>query len=165
MQARLFTAGIAVETATKANGCLQLIPGSHRFGRMRYVDTQCFESRVKHAKETLGLVHCEMDAGDAVFFHCNTLHGSSSNETDTSRLMLFASYNAVSNQPIPGAQGDNADGKFMSITAQERTYRPLIRIPDDVLSKQGFRSAFGHRHFKIPTTELDETYTQAVEVT
>jgi len=62
---------------------------------------------------------------DAEFFHCNTLHGSASNETDTSRLMLFASYNAESNEPIPDAQGTNEEGKFMNIAAQERKFRPL----------------------------------------
>lgn len=161
---RLLTIGIAIEPTTKANGCLQLVPGSHRIGRMDHNDTGSFSERVKHAQKTLGLVHCEMGAGDAVFFHCNTLHGSAGNESQSSRLMLFASYNAVSNEPLPGAQGANEEGRFMNITAEERAYRPIEKIPDDVLSRRRFKSAFAHTPLKRPITELDGTFTQAAEL-
>ena len=161
---KLLTVGIAVEPATKKNGCLQLIPGSHQIGKMDYLDRQSFERRLEHAQKTLGLVHCEMNPGDAVFFHCNTLHGSASNHSDSSRLMLFVSYNAVANEPIRDAQGANEDGKFMNITAMERAYRPIQKIPDDVLSRKQFKSAFSHTPLKKPATELDGTFTQAAEL-
>ena len=78
--------------------------------------------------------------------------------------MLFVSYNAVSNEPIPGAQGANEDGKFMNISADERKYRPLERVPDDALSERRYKSAFNHTPFKKPITELDDQYCQAVEL-
>ena len=99
---RQLTVGIAVEPAIRANGCLHLVPGSHRMGLMNYRDSESFDNRVASAKKKLGLVHCEIDAGDAVFFRCNTLHGYAAIETDKSRLMFFASYNAKLNEAVRG---------------------------------------------------------------
>ena len=160
----LLTVGIAVEPATKENGCLQLIPGSHQFGKMDYLDAKSFKRRLEHAQNNLGLVHCEMNAGDAVFFHCNTLHGSASNHADASRLMLFVSYNAVANEPIRGAQGANEDGMFMNIPPTDRMSRPLTKVADDVLRKKLFKSAFDHTPFKKPINDLGESYTKAAEL-
>ncbi len=161
---RMLTVGIAIEPATRANGCLQLIPGSHQMGRIDHLDLRSLEVRCEKAQEIAGLVHCEMDSGDAVFFHCNTLHGSASNETETSRLMLFASYNAASNEPIPDAQGKNEEGAFMNITPEERRFSPIEKVPDDVLLTHQYLSAFNHTPFKQPVTALDDGFCQAVEL-
>ena len=40
-----------------------------------------------------------MDPGDALFFHCNTLHASSQNTSDHSRNVLLCCYNRVDNDP------------------------------------------------------------------
>lgn len=161
---RLLTIGIAIEPATKSNGCLQLVPGSHHFGRLDHTDRASFEKRVRFAQERLGLVYCEMDTGDAVIFHCNSLHGSAENRTDSSRLMFFASYNAASNEPVPDALGPNEEGKFMNIEPNERRYRRIEKVSDDVLYKRHYRSAFNHTSFKMPITDLAAGYTQAAEL-
>ncbi len=160
----LLTIGIAIEPSTRANGCLQLIPGSHHLGRLEYQDKDRFDRRVERARQTLGLEYCEMDAGDAVFFHSNTLHGSDENRSDSSRLMMFSSYNAKSNEPIPGAQGKNVDGSFMNIPVEERLYRKIERVADTVLTDQAYKSAFDHTPFKRPITELPGTHTQAAKL-
>ena len=161
---QLLTVGVAIEPATKANGCLQLIPGSQRIGRMNFEGYSVYEKRVDRAREKFGVVHCEMDTGDAVFFHCNTLHGSATNTSDSSRLMLFASYNAASNEPIPNAVGTNEDGAFMNIPPEERVYRPLDKLPDNVLRAHKYLSAFDHTPFKRPVTELPGNHTQAAKL-
>ena len=158
----LLTVGIAIEPATRANGCLQLVPGSHRLGRLSYGED--FDVRIQKAKEILGIVHCEMDLGDAVFFHCNTLHGSESNPTDTSRLMLFSSYNAAANPPIAGAQGNNERGAFMNISAQEREFKPIEKLADDVLLGGKYLSVFDHTRFKTPITSLDGRFMQVAQL-
>ena len=163
---QMLTVAIALEPATKANGCMQFIPGSHRMGRIDHrADDSGFENfwpRLEKAKEILGLIHCELDVGDAVFFHCNLLHGSGSNETDSARPLLFPSYNAVSNAPVPEAQGPNEEGAFMNISAAERGFRPLQKLADDVLRMRRYKSAFHHTQFKNPRLGLDGTYSPAV---
>ncbi len=160
----LLTIGLAIEPATRANGCMQLVPGSHRMGRLSFEKSRGFNLRIDKAIEVLGNVHCEMDTGDAVFFHANTLHGSEVNQTETSRLMMFASYNARSNEPLPGAQGANEDGAFMNISAEERKYKAIKKLPDDVLRQKKYKSALDHTRFKVMNTELGEGYTQATRL-
>lgn len=159
---QLLTVGIAIEPATRHNGCLQLVPGSHRLGRLSFGED--FDFRVEKAKETLGVVDCELDTGDAVFFHCNTLHGSTSNETDTSRLMLLASYNASSNQPFADARGDNQRGAFMNIAFEERRFKPLEKVSDTVLLDHEYLSVFDHTRFKTPITSLDDGFLQVAKL-
>lgn len=165
---RMLTVAIALEPATRANGCTQFIPGSHRLGRIDHrAGAEGFDSfwpRQKRAAEVLGLTHCELDVGDAVFFHCNLLHGSGSNETDTSRPMFFASYNAASNAPNSEARGPNEEGAFMNISAAEREFKPLHKLPDDVLRSGRYKSAFHHTHFKSPRLGLGGTFSPAVEL-
>jgi hypothetical protein len=66
---------IAVNRATKANGCLQVLKGSHRMGRIRpervghQIGTDL--ERVEEARKRHELVYCEMEPGDGLFFHSN----------------------------------------------------------------------------------------------
>lgn len=63
---------------TKANGCLQVLKGSHKMGRIDHatVGRQAGADleRVEEAKKLFPLVHVEMEPGDTLFFHCNLLH-------------------------------------------------------------------------------------------
>ena len=120
--------------------------------------------RFEIAKQELGISHAEMEVGDVVFFHCNTLHGSGLNTTDSERVMIFSSYNAVSNAPHNEARGPNEEGAFMNITAEERAYKPLQKIADDVLVKRSYKSAFSHTRFHKANYELEGTYSQALKI-
>jgi hypothetical protein len=94
---------IAVDAATRANGCLQVIAGSHELGRIDHVLTGdqagADRERVAAVLERLPLVHVEMDPGDALFFHPNLLHRSDRNESDTPRWSMICCYNAARNDP------------------------------------------------------------------
>ncbi len=164
----MLTAAIALEPATKANGCTQFIPGSHHMGRIDHRASgngfESFVPRLEAAKKALGLIQLELNVGDAVFFHCNLFHGSGANKTDSARPLLFSSYNAVSNAPIPAAQGPNEEGAFMNISAAERAYLPLEKLSDDVLRKKQFTSAFHDTPFKRPRLDLGGAFSPAVEL-
>ncbi len=167
----MLTVGIAVEPTTKANGCVQFVPGSHHLGRIGTISdsaegsyTQDQTTRFELAKQVLGIRYVEMDVGDAVFFHSNTLHGSGLNTTDSERVMIFCSYNAVSNAPYTEARGPNDEGAYMNITAEERAYRPLQKIADDVLLKHSYKSAFSHTGFQRANYELGDKYSQALKI-
>ena len=51
-------------------------------------------------KKQLETIQCEMNPGDALFFHPNTLHCSASNLSDKARWALICCYNAKSNNPF-----------------------------------------------------------------
>jgi len=94
---------IAVDEATEQNGCLQVLQGSHRMGRVNHILTGeqagAELDRVEQAKKTFPLIHCNMSAGDALFFHPNLLHASAANLSDHPRWALICCYNARSNHP------------------------------------------------------------------
>ena len=94
---------IAVDPATKENGCLQVIKGSHKMGRIDHGktgdQTGADMERVNAALERLELVYCEMEPGDAVFFHSNLLHRSDQNRSPNPRWALICCYNAAGNDP------------------------------------------------------------------
>jgi hypothetical protein len=94
---------IAVDAATRENGCLQVIRGSHKMGRIEHGktgdQTGANLERVEKALERMELVHCEMAAGDAVFFHSNLLHRSDRNNSPNPRWVLICCYNTRRNDP------------------------------------------------------------------
>ena len=94
---------IAVDRATRQNGCLQVLKGSHLMGRIDHVkqgnQTSADPERLGPIRDRLELVHCELEPGDAIFFHCNLLHRSDRNDTDEPRWALICCYNAARNDP------------------------------------------------------------------
>ncbi|HXB35247.1 MAG TPA: phytanoyl-CoA dioxygenase family protein [Puia sp.] len=92
---------IAITTANKANGCLQVIGGSHKMGRIEhgFAGEQVGASQhyVDLALNTLPLVYVELEPGDALFFHANLLHRSAANLSDRARWSLISVYNRQAN--------------------------------------------------------------------
>jgi ectoine hydroxylase len=99
----LVSAFIAVDPATRENGCLQVLRGSHLCGRVDHVRTGdqagADPERVAEIAKRLPLVHVEMEPGDALFFHANLLHRSDQNRSEHPRWSLICCYNAKRNDP------------------------------------------------------------------
>ena len=95
---------VAVDPATQQNGCLQVLKGSHRMGRVNHVLTGdqagADMNYVNEAMKVLELVHCEMAPGDGLFFHPNLLHCSAANRSDDPRWALICCYNTRHNNPF-----------------------------------------------------------------
>ncbi len=94
---------IAIDQATQQNGCLQVLAGSHLIGRIDHTkvgdQTGADPERVEQACAHHKLVHCELAAGDAIFFHCNLLHRSDQNTSPHPRWSYICCYNAARNNP------------------------------------------------------------------
>jgi phytanoyl-CoA hydroxylase len=94
---------VAITEANKANGCLQVIKGTHKMGRIEhgFAGEQVGASQhyVDLALKTMDLVYVELMPGDALFFHSNLLHRSEANTSDTARWSLISCYNREANVP------------------------------------------------------------------
>jgi ectoine hydroxylase-related dioxygenase (phytanoyl-CoA dioxygenase family) len=103
---RLVSCMIALDPATKANGCLKVITGSHLLGRFDHgrVGGQAGADaeRVAAVLERLPVHYCEAPAGSALFFHGNTFHASEANLSEQPRRAYICCYNALSNVPYGG---------------------------------------------------------------
>lgn len=101
LRADMASCMIAVDRANRENGCLQVLRGSHKLGRIEHSksgdQTGADMERVRHVERQLELVYCEMDPGTVLFFHSNLLHRSDPNESEYSRWALICCYSAASN--------------------------------------------------------------------
>jgi phytanoyl-CoA hydroxylase len=91
---------IALDPATPENGCLKLLPGSHRTHAVHDGDaggTKLFVHRLAPGavdEDHAAIVPCA--PGDAVFFHDLTLHASFPNTTGADRWAMISTYRSAS---------------------------------------------------------------------
>ncbi|GHJ94120.1 ectoine dioxygenase [Streptomyces sp. NE5-10] len=111
---RAVSVSIALTPNFTTNGSLMIMPGSHRtfLGcagatpkdnykqslRMQDAGTPSHKALTTFA-EACGIEHFTGDAGSAVWFDCNALHGSGDNITPFPRSNVFLVFNSVENAP------------------------------------------------------------------
>ena len=89
-----FNAWMALDPATRQNGCLQFIPGSHKgpiVPHVLYEDSLHAElprHLVQGMIEKHGLAHIEADPGDVVCWHSSLWHYSPPNPSPKSRIAI-----------------------------------------------------------------------------
>ena len=98
---QLISVMVALTPANKENGCLQVIKGSHKLGRVNhgFAGEQVGADMVfvNHALKTMALVYCELNPGDALIFHSNLLHRSEANLSEKPRWSIISCYCSQSN--------------------------------------------------------------------
>lgn len=128
---------IALDPSTRANGCMQVLRGSHKLGRVEHRltgdQTGADYDRVAWAKEHFELVYCEMDPGDAFFFHGNTLHASAPNDSDFPRWVLLCCYNTKHNNPYK--------------EHHHPQYTPLAKVDDAAVREAGAKQLDANRAY------------------
>lgn len=138
---------IAIDRATRANGCLQVLKGSHQIGRIDHGktgdQTGADLERVNVALTQCELVYVELDPGDAVLFHSNLLHRSDQNRSDDPRWALICCYNRRDNSPYK--------------ETRHPAYSPLEVAPDDSVLIVGRRDRDRWLQSARPGTLTSET--------
>jgi ectoine hydroxylase-related dioxygenase (phytanoyl-CoA dioxygenase family) len=98
---QLISVMVALTPANKQNGCLQVIKGSHKLGRINHgfagEQVGADMVMVNNALKTMDLVYVEIEPGDALFFHSNILHRSEANLSDHPRWSIISCYASQSN--------------------------------------------------------------------
>jgi phytanoyl-CoA hydroxylase len=89
----------ALEPVTRENGCLVVLPESHRGELLQHGNPQWDNLNAGYfganGVDTSNRVHLQMNPGDTVFFHPILVHGSGSNKTEGFRRAISAHYCAV----------------------------------------------------------------------
>jgi ectoine hydroxylase len=136
---RALSCSILLTDNNEFNGPLMLIPGSHR-----YFISCVGETPDDHYKKSLkkqdygvpdsvllrylcdlrGIASCKGRAGSAVFFDCNTMHGSSSNITPYPRSNVFLVYNSVENQLVEPKGGLKPRPEFVATRQGVEALKP-----------------------------------------
>ena len=125
---------VALDRCTKENGCLQVLKGSHHLGRIDHglMEGQQVGADPKRLDEILKrmeIVYAEMEPGDGLFFHCNTLHRSDQNRSPDRRWTMLFCYNAARNNPYR--------------EHHHPMYTPLVKVDDDAIKTAGLKFAAG----------------------
>jgi phytanoyl-CoA hydroxylase len=97
----------ALGDETVDNGALWFVPGSHTaaFDADRFDDAKFFRAdRADNAAILRAAESPRLASGDAVFFHCNTLHSAGKNLTDAVKFSLVYTYHGRSNAPKAGTR-------------------------------------------------------------
>jgi hypothetical protein len=120
---QLVSVMVALTEANKENGCLQVIKGSHKLGRVNHgfagEQVGADMTMVNHCLATMEHVYVELQPGDVLFFHSNLLHRSEANLSDRPRWSLISCYNSLSN---PAYNDDSEAWK-----------EPVQVVPDEML--------------------------------
>lgn len=125
---------LALDKATRANGCLQVLRGSHKAGRVEHgvlpgEQVGANAERVAQMLKRYELVYVELDPGDALFFHCNVMHRSDQNRSPDRRWTVLFCYNAAANDPF--------------VAHHHPSYTKLDKVPDGAVKAAGVKFATG----------------------
>jgi len=95
---------LALTEANSQNGCLQVLKGSHKMGRLEHSfagEQQGADMNfVEQALDRFERVEVVLKPGDVLFFHSNLLHMSEANLSDKPRWSLISAYNLSDNVPF-----------------------------------------------------------------
>jgi phytanoyl-CoA hydroxylase len=89
------------------NGCLLVIPGTHRmeFAAERLDEAQFLRADVAENEALLSSqVAVELEPGDVLFFHCRLFHAAGNNRSTLTKFSAVFTYHAADNAALPGTR-------------------------------------------------------------
>ena len=128
LQPKMLSFMIALDRTDAENGCLKLVKGSHKLGRLDHLQVTSEQNtadpeRMPHILASHETVDCVLEPGDAVVFHCNALHRSDQNRSDKRRWTLLCCYSAISNDTFK--------------KDDDRYFVPLDKVDDGAIKAAG----------------------------
>ncbi|XP_069120790.1 L-proline trans-4-hydroxylase-like [Argopecten irradians] len=136
----MMTVFVAIDKCSKSNGCLQILPGSNKCGRILHTPVNGQSGadleRVNDIEKVCPKAYVEMEEGDALFFHCNLLHKSSANESPDRRWAYLMAYNTKANNAL--------------VPHHHAQYAPLEKVPDSAVKECTNYSDFTGKEFFDP---------------
>ncbi len=150
-----------LDDATVENGCLMVLPGSHRYGVLDHFADGVFVGAVTKALDTLPMDRVqpvEVPAGSMTVHHCLVLHASEENRSAKPRRVLIYQYrSADAMQLVPDRSGSRHYGRLLRgeqngvVRCEQITYRlpnhfapdrqrSLYELQEEFKRKQGIAS-------------------------
>ena len=105
----LVSVWFALGPEREENGALRVIPGSHRLDLDRgRLDRHLFlrPELARNRELIANAVLVELEAGDALLFHCRLFHAAGRNDSREAKLSAVFTYHGEGNRPIPGTRSD-----------------------------------------------------------
>jgi ectoine hydroxylase-related dioxygenase (phytanoyl-CoA dioxygenase family) len=99
----MLAASVHLDAADPENGCLRVIPGSHKQGPLPHVGRYYLDHREYPIR--MG-TPCPAEPGDVLFFNYLTIHGSERNASDRIRRNVLFQYREASDFPVQNVHFD-----------------------------------------------------------
>jgi non-heme Fe2+,alpha-ketoglutarate-dependent halogenase len=157
---RVTTAWVALTDSTLDNGCMRVVPGSHRQAILPHRDTYAPDNRLSRGQEIEvevsedDAVDVVLRAGEMSLHHVNIIHGSNPNPSDGSRIGFAPRFTTPETRQVDGepptavlARGHDRYGHFKLLSAP-----PALGFDEALAAQQatagrflsGIRQTRGH---------------------
>jgi ectoine hydroxylase-related dioxygenase (phytanoyl-CoA dioxygenase family) len=124
----MMAGSIHLDDADESNGCICVIPGSHKQGPLPHVGRHY----LNHKEYPISMgVPCPAKAGDVLFFNYLTIHGSDANRSDRYRRNVLFQFKDPTDPPTQDVHINWGQG--MMICGENptfRTYQPEYKLKD-----------------------------------
>ena len=133
----MFDFWIAVDEATRENGCLELIPFSQKLGCVPH-EKQGNKLTEMNPRDhgydpDQDAVLCELGAGDILVWHQNALHYSGPNRSDRQRIGLAGTF--IANRDVPWMREIRPRNQYLENLPVCEEGRPLD-LPQDFMIRE-----------------------------
>lgn len=124
----MLAASVHMDDTDLENGCLHVIPGSHKIGPIPHVGTYYLNHKQYPIEAG---TPCEAKAGDVLFFNYLTIHGSKPNRSNRTRRNVLFQYRAAGDklQDEDNATWGQADrsGTGMMVCGKNPVFKEYAR--------------------------------------
>ena len=103
----MIAAVIHLSESDEEMGCMRIVPGSHKLGKMEKTDGHSFVKGVHDRYQLEDAEPIIAEPGDIVFFHCCSLHGSMQNVSEKPRKTVLVQLYSGSDRVIDGNRHTN----------------------------------------------------------
>ena len=103
------------------NGALHVVPGSHRLGQLKHIDTFSHLGLEEDEWPWESALPISGEAGDSIFFNVKTVHGSKQNMSDKSRPVFINRYRRTDDYVVIGGTttSNRAEAEKRAAAAEE----------------------------------------------
>ncbi|MES2036844.1 MAG: phytanoyl-CoA dioxygenase family protein [Pseudomonadota bacterium] len=106
-RAELISSWLALRNETLENGCLLVIPGSHKIDIdvAQLDEAQFLRTDLEQNQALLAQAQpVPLQQGDVLLFHSNLFHAAGKNQTAATKFSMVFTYRAADNPPRPGTR-------------------------------------------------------------
>ncbi len=146
------SAWIALSDSNQENGCLRVVPGSHRSGKQPHVETYAANNLLNHGEEISVQVDestvrdLVLTPGQMSLHHVDLIHGSNANQSDKKRIGFAVSYITPevrrSHMPVIRARGNSNDHEFeLTQGPPELSIAEAILAHEEYVNRRGLHGA------------------------
>jgi phytanoyl-CoA hydroxylase len=114
----MLAASVHLDDADTENGCLYVVPGSHKQGPRPHVGSHY----LNHKEYPISMgTPCPAEAGDVLFFNYLTIHGSEPNRSPRTRRNVLFQYRDPSDPPVQNVHVNWGQG--LMVCGENPTFR------------------------------------------